>query len=173
MTIIGLLSNPQLRVDELGPPEFRSNERFEKPRSVRLVLPDTLYSYDIRGAKALGLKKEISVKLDPYEPAILAFSPSSLPALRIAAPERIGRGEIAWVGLSFDGDSPAEKHVLHVDVRNPAGEVANQYSANVLAPRGSGEHMIPFAKNDLPGRWTICVKDLLSGQSQSAGMDVF
>ena len=128
VTIIGLLSNPQLRVDELGPPEFRSNERFEKPRSVRLVLPDTLYSYDIRGAKALGLKKEISVKLDPYEPAILAFSPSSLPALRIAAPERIGRGEIAWVGLSFDGDSPAEKHVLHVDVRNPAGEVANQYS---------------------------------------------
>ena len=32
-TIVGLLSNPQLRVDELGPPEFRSNERFEKPRA--------------------------------------------------------------------------------------------------------------------------------------------
>ena len=28
--IVGLLSNPELRVDELGPPEFKSNERFRE-----------------------------------------------------------------------------------------------------------------------------------------------
>ena len=38
-TIVGLLSNPQLRVDELGPPEFKSNGRFEKPRRLKLLLP--------------------------------------------------------------------------------------------------------------------------------------
>ena len=27
--LITLISNPQLRVDELGPPDFRSNQRFE------------------------------------------------------------------------------------------------------------------------------------------------
>lgn len=173
VTIIGLLSNPQMRVDELGPPEFRSNERFEKPRTVRLVLPVALYCYDIRAAKVLGLQREISVALDPYEPVVMAFSPTPLPALRISAPRHVARGEIVQIGLGLDGDSLAAIHVFHVDVRNPVGEVVNYYSGNVLAPGGSGDHVIPFAQNDLPGKWTIQVNDLLSGLSQSAVMEAF
>lgn len=173
VVIVGLLSNPELRVDELGPPEFKSNQRFEKPRTIRLVLPDDLYSYEIRGAKTLGRKKEITVTLDPYEPAFFSFSPSPLPAIRISAPQRIARGEIAWIGLGFDGSSLAVTHVLHLDVRNPDGKVVDYYSNNVLTSKGSGEHAIPFARNDIPGRWTIYAKDLLSGQSQTVAVDLF
>ncbi len=171
--IVGLLSNPELRVDELGPPEFKSNERFEKPRTIRLLLPADLYSYDIRGAKALGRQKEITVTLDPYEPAVFAFSPSPLPAIRISAPQRIARGEIARIGLGFDGSSLAATHVFHLDIRNPAGKVVDYYSSNVLALNGSGAYAIPFACNDTPGRWTIRVNDLLSGQSRTVGVNVF
>ena len=32
--IVGLLTNPQLRVDEMGPPQFKSNERFEHARKL-------------------------------------------------------------------------------------------------------------------------------------------
>jgi hypothetical protein len=171
--IVGLLSNPELRVDELGPPEFKSNEHFEKPRTIRLLLPADLYSYDIRGAKALGRQKEITVTLDPYEPAVFAFSPSPLPAIRISAPQRIARGEIARIGLGFDGSSLAATHVFHLDIRNPAGKVVDYYSSNVLALNGSGAYAIPFACNDTPGRWTIRVNDHLSGQSRTVEVNVF
>lgn len=44
VSIVGLLSNPQLSVDELGPPEFKSNQRFEKPKTVHLRAPTELYA---------------------------------------------------------------------------------------------------------------------------------
>jgi hypothetical protein len=32
---------------------------------------------------------------------------------------------------------------------------------------------VPFAVSDAPGRWTVRVKDLLSGQQQEAAIEVF
>ena len=52
--MVALMTNPQLRVDELGPPEFKSNERFAKPIAVKLTLPGQRFVYDVRAAKALG-----------------------------------------------------------------------------------------------------------------------
>jgi hypothetical protein len=173
VTIAGLLSNPQQRVDELGPPEFKSNARFEKPVSFRLALPAEYYVYDVRGAKALGRKRELAVTLDPYEPAIYALSQSPLPALRISAPSRVARGETAHISLAFDGVTPAEKPVVHVEVLDPSGQAAPDYCANVVLTGGSGEQAVPFAVSDAPGRWTVRVKDLLSGQQQESGVEVY
>ncbi len=173
VTIVGLLSNPQQRVDELGPPEFKSNARFAKPVSFRLVLPGEYSVYDVRAAKALGRKRELAVTLDPYEPAIYAFSLSPLPALRVSVPSRVGRGEIAHIGLAYDGGTLAEKPVLHVEVLDPSGQAASQYCANVVLAGASGEHAVPLAVSDAPGRWTVRVKDLLSGQQQESTFEVF
>ncbi len=52
--IIALQSNPQLRVNELGPADFRSNERFTKPTTVHLHLPNAMYLYDTMANKDLG-----------------------------------------------------------------------------------------------------------------------
>jgi len=172
VTLIGLLSNPQLRVDELGPPEFKSNERFEKSRTVRLKLPREMQAYDVRASKTLGALKEISVTLDPYEPAIFALSPEPLPALRLAAPERIARGSTTEIGVSFASSTAASIHVLHVEVSDPAGKVVPHYSGNLLAPNGRAAHRLPVAHNDPAGRWRIVVHDLLSGQSQTATVEV-
>jgi hypothetical protein len=170
VTIVGVLSNPQLRVDELGPPEFRSNERFEKPRTVRLTLPAEMYACDVRAAKPLGRKKDISLMLDPYEPAIFAFSPEPIDKLRVAAPASIRRGETGNIGLSVG--SPAAVHVFHVEVLNPSGKVAAHYSGNVLARDGAAAELLPIAYNDPAGKWTVLVKDLLSGQENSVAIDV-
>jgi hypothetical protein len=172
VTIAGLLSNPQQRVDELGPPEFKSNARFEKPVSFRLTLPAEYYVYDVRGAKALGRKRELAVTLDPYEPAIYALSQSPLPGLRVSAPTRIARGETAHISLAFDGVTPAEKPVVHVEVLDPSGQTALDYCANVVLAGGSGEWAVPFAVSDASGRWTVRVKDVLSGQQQESVIDV-
>jgi hypothetical protein len=115
----------------------------------------------------------LAVTLDPYEPVIYAFSLSPLPALRVSAPSRLARGETAHVGLTFDGGTPADKPVLHVEVTDPSGQVASQYGANVVLSGGSGEHGVPFAVNDTPGRWTVRVRDMLSGQQQEAAIEVY
>ena len=173
VTILGLLSNPQLRVDELGPPEFKSNQRFEKPRMLKLGFPVELHVCDARAAKFLGRKKELTVRLEPYEPVILALSPSPVPALRVVAPERLKRGETGQLGLSLEEESPAGSHIFHVEVVDPSGKVVPHYSGNVIAPNGRCDKLLPLAVNDAPGRWVIRVKDVLSGQTQTAAVEVF
>jgi len=171
--IVGLLTNPFLRVDDLGPAEFRSNERFEKPIGVKLTLPEEMYVYDLRAAKALGRRREIRVTLDPYEPAILAASALPLPEMRIAAPARLERGETGQISLSFATPSPAATHLLHVDVADPSGKISPCYSGNLLAGSGRTAKLLPLAVNDPAGKWEIRVKDLLSGQSAKAAIEVF
>lgn len=171
-TIVGLLTNPQLRIHELGPPEFKSNERFETTRPVHLSLPAEMYVYDIRAAKSLGRMKELTLQLGPYDPAIFAVTPEPVPALQVAAPARATRGEVVELSLSFDGAAPAEKQVFHVEVRNPAGELQYQYSGNVLAPGGAASKQIPLALNDPAGTWRIRIKDVLSGQERSLSLEV-
>jgi hypothetical protein len=173
VTLLGLLSNPQLRVDELGPPEFRSNGRFEKPRAIRVALPADLFVYDIRGARSLGKLRELKVTLDPYEPVIWALSAQPIPGLRVSAPRRASRGQLMNIGLSFDGVSPAATHVFHLDVLDPEKNPVLHYAANVIAPAGHGRHTVPLAHNDAAGSWTVRVRDLLSGQENSSQIEVF
>jgi hypothetical protein len=170
--VVGLLTNPQLRVDELGPPEFKSNAGFEKPRTLTLVFPTEMYVYDVRGAKALGKRRELAVALDPYEPAVFSASPTAFSDLEISAPSRIARGETGRVGLSFAARSPAATHVFHVDVVDPSDKLVPCYSGNILAAHGRADTLLPLALNDPPGKWEIRVKDLISGQMKTVRVDV-
>jgi hypothetical protein len=171
--LIGLAGNPQLRIDDLGPAEFKSNERFEKPRTVKLRLPAEMYVYDVRRAKALGKHSELSVALDPYEPTIYAASPVAIPELHVAASTRVGRGETGEIALSFVSRSPANSHLLHIDVADPSGKIVAYYSGNLLAAGGRSVKLLPMAANDPAGKWEVRVKDLLSGQSQTVMVEVF
>jgi hypothetical protein len=173
VSIVALMTNPQLRVDELGPPEFKSNDRFAKPASVRLTLPGPRFVYDLRNGKPSGELASIPVTLDPYEPAIFVISSSKLPSLELAAPDRVKRGDTATLGIRVAAPTPASSHVLHIDVVNPAGQTVAWYSGNLLAPEGRASRLVPIAVNDPPGRWEARVKDLLSGQIRTAAFEVY
>jgi hypothetical protein len=173
VTIVGLLSNPSLRVDELGPPDFRSNGHFAQRCSLKLTLPEALSVYDLRAGKALGIQHEVNVDLDPYEPVIYAVSAEPLPALIVEAPRRVARGETGHLGISFGGPTPAAVHVLHVEVTDSAGHPISCYSGNVRAPHGRAVWSIPVAYNDSVGMWHVRVKDLLSGATQTLAVEVF
>lgn len=173
VTIVGLLSNPPIEQDELGPLKVKSAQRFQKAVPVRLVAPVEMYAYDIRSAKSLGRVKQLSLTIDPYEPRIIAFSPIPVPDFRLDAPRRVARGETVRISLSPEGHSPALADVFHVDVRGPDGKAMFQYSGNVVASLGATEKALPLALNDAPGKWTVDVKDLLSGEERKAFIEVF
>ena len=169
-TIVGLLSNPQLRVDELGPPEFKSNERFEKARQLRLIAPAESYVYDVRKGVLLGKRKELELTLDPYEPMIFAFVPAAVDGVRLAMSKTVERGSTIDIGFAID--SPAATSVFHVDVTDPAGKAAPYYSGNVFGVEGRGGMRIPFAMNESPGTWEVQVRELLTGSSARSSIEV-
>ncbi len=162
--IIALQSNPQLRVNELGPADFRSNERFTKPTTVQLHLPNAMYLYDTMASKELGFKKEITLTVGPYDPTILVASDTPLPQMQVSAPEQAQRGTIANIAIHAAG-SQADLDIFHVEMVDPKGNRHVFYSGNVIARQGAGVKSIPFAVNDTPGKWTIAVRDVMSGQS--------
>jgi hypothetical protein len=166
VTLITLHSSPLQRVDELGPPDFRSNERFEKPVDVTVTLPASAWVYDARGGRSLGENKELRVTVTPYEPVILVASPRPLPKLEVAAPARARRGSVAAFGISARG-TQADTHVIHVDVLDPQGNRVLAYSGNLLASQGYAAKAIPLAVNDASGEWTIRFRDVLSGQTET------
>lgn len=172
-TIVGLLNNPPIEVDELGPLKVKSQQRFEKPQAVRLIAPEEMYAYDIRRAKPLGRLKQLSITVDPYEPTLIAFTPTAMPALHVTAPGRIARGETARLSVALDGASSAATHVFHIEVLNPAAAAVPYFSGNILASGASTQKTLPFAKKDATGIWTIVVHDLLSGHQQKLNVEVY
>jgi len=173
VTLLGLLSNPQLSVDELGPPEFKSNQRFEKPQTVTLHMPVDLYAYDIRHAKPLGRARQLTLTVDPYETVLLSLSATPFPMLTISAPREAKRGQTIALGLSFRGPSPTATHVFHIEVRDGVGKLVPGYSGNVLSDgNGAAFKQLPLALNDAAGTWSIGVKDVLSGQEQHVQISV-
>lgn len=169
--LIAIQSNPQLRVDELGPPDFRSNERFEKPVPVHIRLPQAMYLYDTRTRKAVGKQRRLNLTLDPYDPTILAASVTALPELQVSVAERAQRGTTLNIGMRAT-PTPADTAVFHVDVLDLQGHLSIHYSGNVIAQGGAGMKCAPFAVNDPPGKWTVVVHDLLSGQTISRPVEV-
>ncbi|MFN7935992.1 MAG: alpha-amylase family protein [Bryobacteraceae bacterium] len=172
VSIVALHSNPELRIDELGPPEFKSNERFAKPKNVTLRLGGQNAVYDIRGAKALGQLAEVKVTVAGYEPSIFTVSPVAFPELLLSAPVKVARGSTAEFGMRFAAATPAARHLFHVEFIEPSGKVAAHYSGNLLAPAGAARQALPLALSDAAGRWEIRVHDLLSGQKKSAAFEV-
>ncbi len=169
--IVTLQSNPQQRVNELGPPDFRSNKRFEKSITVHLHLPNAMYVYDTRARKALGKQRELTLTVDPYDPTILVTSDTPLPEMQVSLPDHAQRGSVVNVAI-HTANSPADTSIFHIDVRDPKGARVLYYSGNVIAHQGSGIRSIPLASNDVAGTWTVSVQDMLSGQTITHKLEV-
>jgi hypothetical protein len=169
--IVTLQSNPQQRVNELGPPDFRSNQRFAKPVTVHLHLPNAMYVYDTRARKSLGQQRELTLTVDPYEPTILATSDTPLPAMQVSLPDHARRGSLVNIAIHA-ANSPADTSIFHVDVLDPQGNRVLYYSGNVIASQGSAIKSIPLASNDVVGAWTVNVQDMMSGQVVTRKMNV-
>ena len=171
VTIITLLSNPLQRVDELGPPDFRSNQRFEKPVALTVTLPAAAWLYNVRTGESLGQKSSVQVTLTAYEPVVLTASPMKMPALQVFAPEQTARGTNLTMGIAVPGTA-GDRHVFHVDVLDPSGNKMLNYSGNLIAQHGAGHKLIPLAVSDATGKWTIRVRDLISGQTETRSVTV-
>jgi hypothetical protein len=169
--IVALQSNPPINGDELGPPNFQYHERFEKPTNVHLRLPNSMYVYDTRARKALGQHKDLALTVDPYNPTILVTSDTPLPEMQVSVPDHAQRGSIVNIAVHA-APTPAEVSIFHIGVLDPQGNRVLYYSDNLIAKQGGGVKSIPLAANDAPGKWTITVQDMLTGQTVTRNLNV-
>ena len=78
--VMTLLSNPLQRVDELGPPDFRSNKRFETPVHVTAQIACAgVRCTMLERARLWDKGRLLTSTVRPYEPVILVVSRRPFP----------------------------------------------------------------------------------------------
>lgn len=92
-------------------------------------------------------------------------SPSQ-PALFVERPSKIAKLTIdnnLDLRLEDEAGAPVDLSVIRIEVVDPAGRVARQYSGNVTLKDGQAAYEIPFALSDASGTWRVRARDIVSG----------
>jgi hypothetical protein len=150
---------------EAGPGSIPSGSE-----EVALALPRQFFVYDLRKGRLVGSTDRVPVALAPVEPVLLALSEKPLAPLSVSGPRATRRG--ANAEISAFSSSPAAFDVIHLDAVDPEGNTVAHYSGNLLVTGARTTKLVPFAVNDKPGVWKICVKDLLGGATATAELVV-
>lgn len=188
VTLVGLQAHAAPGPDN-GPTGVSSGSGGVTPSD--LLLPRPFHVYGLKGVSADGsLRDRISVTIGPADPILLALTETPLPALRIsivplpspdgaggAGAERpIRPGGGFSVAISRPDGPALATDVFHVDVLPPKGRPVAAYGGNPRIDGGGTETAavwpVPLAENDPPGRWTVRVRDPLTGRVVSVPVEV-
>ena len=138
--------------------------------TVVMTLPHPLNGYDLRTGRRLGHTDRLAVELGPVEPVVLSLSEKPLAPPSISGPRNAHLGGNAE--FMIRSEAPAAVDVVHLDAFDPEGNRVGHYSGNLPVTHSCASKLLPFAVNDQPGVWTIRVRDLLSGTSEVAKLQV-
>lgn len=120
--------------------------------------PEAAQTVDIRHA-GTALKDD-----NPLFFALLAKSEDAMPALTVSG---AGRDFVLNADLNARRDT-----VFRLTVRDPKGNESSCYGANLAAPGGQSRHPLEFALNDVPGRWSVEVRDVVTGKTATQTIEV-
>lgn len=141
---------------------------------VTLQLPSAKFAYDLRQHRFLGHIDHVSGTLVEGEPLIYAVenAPAAVPVIiahgKAGAPVRAGATVHFVILLKPPKGSATPLSAGHVEVRNPRGQIVDYYGTNVPLTDGPLDFRVPLALNDLPGRWTVTVREPYAHQTATA-----
>ena len=138
---------------------------------VAVAWPDAKVVYDVFNHVRLPVRAEggtarLKVKLDAYNGVLLALCAGPLPDVRVRAGDaRCGTD----VAVEISAGVPSGKGMVPVDVVvvDPQG-TRTTYGGSFAVTDGRSRYRIPTGVNDLAGRWTVCVTDLITGKTATA-----
>lgn len=172
LTLLGINRNYQLRVNELGPPEYQTQAALEAPVKLTVAFNGKHAVYDQRNGKFLGKTESVTVDLPKFEPVILAILPEELKALTVSAAAHAMRGDLLPATIKLDGKRLGDAHAFHVKVLSPEGKELRPLTQNLLitkhkgllpAKEIKGVWKVPFALSDSAGDYTLIVRDAATG----------
>ena len=172
MWVLALHRNYQLRVSELGPPEYQSQAALEAEMPLVLSFDGPRAVYDQRRGVFLGEAERFEFDLPAYEPVILTVLEERVGALGIDAPEAGAPGELLDVGIGLAGTAAESTHVFRVKVFGPDGAEMEMLTESIAAAGGRARWRVPIAVSDPEGDYTLKVRDVATGAAAESVVKV-
>jgi Beta-galactosidase trimerisation domain/Beta-galactosidase len=142
------------------------------PITLRLASPK--FVYDLRQHRFLGHTDHANGVLTAGEPLIYAVedTPAARPAIiaRGKATPAVPAGATVHFAIRLNARSAtvAPSGAAHVEVRNPRGQIVDYYGTNLPLTTVPLDFRVALALNDLPGRWSVTVREPYAHQTATA-----
>ena len=150
---------------------IRDHRRCEDTDPVRLDFGKRSHTYDMRAKRYVGTVSSVDTTVSPGDTALYACLPYHVTSLSVRVPDSAEADGDLRVEAILEADSQSlGDHVFHLDLIDPAGETAWHYARNELAVSGKLSYAVPLATNEEPGKWTIRVRDVLTGVTSTASV---
>lgn len=128
-------------------------------QELTIKLPQKMYVADVRTGKQFGLTNIVHASILVGDALVFGLS-SSQNGLRMEGPATAKRGEHLTFNLS---STRGGTKLVRCHVSLPDGSRSAIYSANVLIKNERATFTLPFALNDVPGKYAIRAMDVVTG----------
>lgn len=152
---------------------IRDHRRASDTEPVRFLFSQSSQLYDVRAKNYLGRTDRLTTTLPPGETALYASLPYRVTSLELQGAPRVATGSEVELRVEVRGDGrPLGDHVIHVELRDPAGKLVPHYTQSVLARAGQAALRIPLALNEATGVWSSRACDVLTGTAAERKFEV-
>ena len=133
----------------------------------RVAWNDLSHVYDVRAGQYLGETNEIVIDAS-QRVHLFALEKSPMMAVQIRKVGTSPLGDTLKTNVTVRFRDPAQvsaERLVRIDVRDPQGHPVMPYRTFVKLDETEGVFEVPFANNDLRGRWTLTATDVATGVS--------
>jgi len=78
------------------------------------------------------------------------------------------RGELVSLSANIKASGKLGRHIFHIEVTDPKGNLVRYYTRNVVAPNGRWEGTLPTALNAPTGTWRVKIREVVSDLETTA-----
>jgi len=130
-----------------------------------LRFPDKAYIYEVGGNGLIGNSDNVRLNLKAATGKLVALLPSKVKRISLQIPPAVEQGQtLCWKAVVEIESGEVGDHVLSIEVESPQREKSTSWSGNRLALEGKLVEKWKIAYNELPGKWSITVRDTISGE---------
>lgn len=137
-------------------------------KDILVKLPEKRHIYDIEKGEYLGYASEITDKMEFAGAKMYSLMPYKVTGIKVSADKQLKQGEVLNYSIRVNADNKnTGSHVIRVDFINPDGKEAGYYGKNIITDKGVHTGNLPLAYNEMPGEWTMKVKDVPTGVTET------
>jgi hypothetical protein len=147
----------------------------DEPEHVITVhAPELSHVYDMLDGAYLGRAQEWKAALKPGGVKVYSILPYELKNLkvRVKTDKSERGGEIAGVVALETGGIKPVRHVIHLEVTRPDGQVVRYMAGNLETDDGEAEFSVPVALNEPEGAFVLSFTDAATGISTKVQVQV-
>ena len=159
--------NFQIKGSDLGPAALQNAAALTGDWLVDVTLPVSGAIYNARTGVLLGTGNKVRTQVPEYTPLILSVVPEPVRSLS-ASLAPVNRGGWISATIALEGGAAADAHIINVRVEGPENAFPMTEAHNVVVRDGKGYWEFPVAENQAPGKYTLHIRDALTGVSAKA-----